>query len=58
MSTHTGVTNCQKTVRFFGPRCILYGMFDVAIEMRNRLRELTIAGRMYVCMYLFILKTH
>ena len=22
MSTYTGVTNCQKTVRFFGPPCI------------------------------------
>jgi len=21
MSTYTGVTNCQKTVRFFGPLC-------------------------------------
>ena len=24
-STYTGVTNCQRTVRFFGPPCI-YGL--------------------------------
>ena len=43
MSTYTGVTNCQKTVRFFGPPCITRWKACGQLHIRHNLRFFVIS---------------
>ena len=46
MSTYTGVSNFQKTVRFFGPPCILYASFFINVPGCGFL-QLELAARIF-----------